>query len=183
MAGHYAAMSEFLLRGYNVAIPSVDVGDDVIVVDDRRGTLWRVQVKAGESRSATTDSSPKTVHYNLSRKQLKERKASELWFIFMVRWEQRWRFILVPRSKLEEMRDRYVATDRTGKVGARPKPDGKAQTDMLALDILWSTADATGWNASFKDYMDVWPSAFPDLGAVRSTISGSDARLPDPETG
>ena len=45
MAGHYAAMSEFLLRGYNVAVPAVDTGDDVFVVDDRQGALWRVQVK------------------------------------------------------------------------------------------------------------------------------------------
>jgi hypothetical protein len=41
MAGHLAAMSEFVLRGYNVAIPMVDVGDDVFVVDDRDGALRR----------------------------------------------------------------------------------------------------------------------------------------------
>ena len=28
-AGHLAAMAEFLLRGYNVAMPEVDVGDDI----------------------------------------------------------------------------------------------------------------------------------------------------------
>ncbi len=37
MAGHYAAMAEFLYRGYNVAVPSVDVGDirDDFVAADR----------------------------------------------------------------------------------------------------------------------------------------------------
>jgi len=44
-SGQLAAMSEFLLRGYNVATPEVDVGDDIFVVDDRKGTLWRIQVK------------------------------------------------------------------------------------------------------------------------------------------
>lgn len=30
-AGQMAVMSEFLVRGYNVAIPEVDVGDDIFV--------------------------------------------------------------------------------------------------------------------------------------------------------
>ena len=34
-AGQLAVMSEFLLRGYNVAIPEVDEGDDVLVVRGR----------------------------------------------------------------------------------------------------------------------------------------------------
>ena len=33
--GHLAVMGEFLLRGYNVAMPEVDVGDDIFVVHDR----------------------------------------------------------------------------------------------------------------------------------------------------
>jgi hypothetical protein len=33
-AGHLAAMAEFLLRGYNVAQPEVDIGDDIFVVND-----------------------------------------------------------------------------------------------------------------------------------------------------
>jgi hypothetical protein len=38
MSGHYAAMSEFLYRGYNVAIPSVDIGDeDQFLVAPRKG--------------------------------------------------------------------------------------------------------------------------------------------------
>jgi hypothetical protein len=44
-SGQLAAMSEFLLRGYNVAIPEVDVGDDIFVVYDRLPKLWRIQVK------------------------------------------------------------------------------------------------------------------------------------------
>ncbi len=43
-AGELAAMSEFLLLEYNVAIPQVDTGDDVWVILDKRGTVWGVQV-------------------------------------------------------------------------------------------------------------------------------------------
>ncbi len=44
-AGHLAVMAEFLMRGWNVAIPEVDTGDDIFVVQDENGTLRRVQVK------------------------------------------------------------------------------------------------------------------------------------------
>jgi hypothetical protein len=36
-AGQFASMSYFLMRGWNVAIPEVDVGDDLFVVDDKKG--------------------------------------------------------------------------------------------------------------------------------------------------
>lgn len=48
MAGHHAAMSEFLYRGSNVAVPAVDIGDDVYVVEDRMGAMWRLQVKTSD---------------------------------------------------------------------------------------------------------------------------------------
>ena len=38
-AGHMAVMSEFLTRGWNVAIPEVDIGDDIFVVQDDNGVL------------------------------------------------------------------------------------------------------------------------------------------------
>ena len=44
-AGHLVVMSEFLMLGWNVAIPEVDIGDDIFVVQDDNGTLRRVQVK------------------------------------------------------------------------------------------------------------------------------------------
>ena len=44
-AGEYFAMSELLLRGWNVAVPVVDVGDDVFVIDDSDKKTRRLQVK------------------------------------------------------------------------------------------------------------------------------------------
>ncbi len=48
-AGHLSVMSEFLMLGWNVAIPEVDIGDDIFVVQDNSGTLRRVQVKTSTS--------------------------------------------------------------------------------------------------------------------------------------
>src|SRR5690349_2763581 len=49
-AGQLAVMSELLLRGYNVAIPEIDVGEDVWVVQDSRAHVWPVQVKTGTGK-------------------------------------------------------------------------------------------------------------------------------------
>ncbi len=43
-------MSELLLRGWNVAVPVVDVGDDVFVIDDNDKTTYRLQVKSAEPK-------------------------------------------------------------------------------------------------------------------------------------
>ncbi|HVX01096.1 MAG TPA: hypothetical protein VHA52_11795, partial [Candidatus Babeliaceae bacterium] len=52
-AGHLNVMSEFLMLGWNVAIPEVDIGDDIFVVQDDNGTLRRVQVKTSTSTVRT----------------------------------------------------------------------------------------------------------------------------------
>jgi hypothetical protein len=50
-AGEFFAMSELLLRGWNVAVPVVDVGDDAFVIDDNDKTTWRLQVKSAEAET------------------------------------------------------------------------------------------------------------------------------------
>src|SRR5262249_7121629 len=45
-SGQLAVMAEFLRRGYNAAIPEVDVGEDIFVTRDADGELSRIQVKS-----------------------------------------------------------------------------------------------------------------------------------------
>jgi hypothetical protein len=165
MAGHHAAMSEFLYRGYNVAVPVVDIGDDVYVVEDRLGTVWRLQVKTSDQ----PEDNPGV--YQLSRRQLREVKENELFFMFMRRWRARWRFILISREQLADIRERFEQDDRTGRRGRKPTTDGDAKTDTLTLKIDWIETDASGWDASFAPYLDRWPDTFPENpdgpGAIR----------------
>ena len=42
-------MSYFLARRQNVATPEVDVGDDLFVVEDKKGIFYRVQVKTAQA--------------------------------------------------------------------------------------------------------------------------------------
>lgn len=45
LAGELSVRSEFVLLGWNVAVPEVDTGTDTFVIDDKNNTSLRVQVK------------------------------------------------------------------------------------------------------------------------------------------
>ncbi|NJK33388.1 MAG: hypothetical protein HC927_13855 [Deltaproteobacteria bacterium] len=103
-AGEFFAMSEVLLRGWNVAVPVVDVGDDVLIIDDNDKTTLRVQVKS--SRVNKDDK----VQFTLSRKQLRSDHPVELVYMLMLREAERWRFLVIPRQDLWERHREYLST-------------------------------------------------------------------------
>jgi hypothetical protein len=127
--------------------------------------MWRLQVKTSDAPAAHVGT------YQLSRRQLRETKANELFFMFTIRWSGRWRFILIRRDKLADIRDAFEQADRSKRPGRPPTADADAKTDALTLRIEWSDADAVGWLASFAQYLDRWPETFPPNpdgpGAVR----------------
>lgn len=45
LAGELSVRSEFVLLGWNVAVPEIDVGTDTFVIDDKNNESQRVQVK------------------------------------------------------------------------------------------------------------------------------------------
>jgi hypothetical protein len=106
-AGEFFAMSELLLRGWNVAVPVVDVGDDVFVIDDKDKTSYRVQVKSAEPK--LLDNGRYTACFALSRKQLNAPRRMELFYMFLVRISTRWRFLVVPREDLAQIIDAIAA--------------------------------------------------------------------------
>src|SRR5438270_5920115 len=97
--GETVEMSELLLRGYNVAIPAVDVGDDIYVVEDAESNLIRVQVKSSNCAKTTYGF---RAQVRLKKSQLSEGKKTKLVYIFALRFEERWRFLVIGREKLEE---------------------------------------------------------------------------------
>ncbi len=117
--------------------------------------------------------------YQLSRRQLRELKRNELFFMFMCRWRGRWRFILIRRDQLADIRDRFEQRDRTGRPGRRPTADGDAKTDTLMLKIDWTETGAFGWGESFAPYLDRWPAEFPENPDGPGAIRGA-ALSPDP---
>lgn len=94
-AGHLAVMSEFLMLGWNVAIPEVDIGDDIFVVQDDNGTLRRVQVKTS---TATEHQSGFTGQFNVSVKNLRNITNILVHYVFTIRRNDLWTKPLIIRQ-------------------------------------------------------------------------------------
>jgi hypothetical protein len=86
-AGHLVVMSEFLLRGWNVAIPEIDIGDDIFVVQDDSGTLRRVQVKTS---TATIRRNGFSGRFRIPLKQLKNLGDIPVHYVFIIRHLSQW---------------------------------------------------------------------------------------------
>jgi hypothetical protein len=94
-AGHLAMMAEFLVRGWNVAIPEVDIGDDIFVVQDENGTLRRVQVKTASAKPTKSGFSAK---YQLPKRQLLELAIPIVHYVFMTRIGEKWSSPIILRQ-------------------------------------------------------------------------------------
>jgi hypothetical protein len=101
-SGQLAAMAEFLIRGYNAAMPEVDRGDDIFVVEDRSGELSRIQVKAANVR--TRGHGPCSAQFKIRSKQLEMPSRPDIFYVFAMRREGTWAdFVVIGRQKLFEL--------------------------------------------------------------------------------
>jgi hypothetical protein len=91
-AGHLFVMSEFLLRGWNVAIPEVDEGDDIFVVKHEEGRLMRIQVKTSQAKLQRENF---TATFSISTRQLDDATKDDIFYIFLVRNKDKWELPLI----------------------------------------------------------------------------------------
>jgi hypothetical protein len=145
-SGQLALMSEFLVRGINVAIPEVDVGEDIVVVRDDHDILFRVQVKTANALPHAR-SGHFSAQFNIPMRQL-EGGSQNLIYAFVVRRNNRWEeFVLLRRSLLFDLRTRYV-------IGTQ---DARGN---LLLKLSFTPADITNKGLSlqpFRSRFDPWP--------------------------
>lgn len=99
-------MSEFLIRGWNVAIPEVDVGDDIFVVQDDNGTLRGVQVKTSTS---TIRKKGFSAQFDIPLNQLKNIRTILIHYVFIVRHYSTWTNPLIMRQ--DYLLDHYENSD------------------------------------------------------------------------
>ena len=100
-AGQLAVMAEFLIRGYNVAIPEVDVGDDIFVVSDISGEYSRVQVKTTLAKPTKYGYSAR---YFIRLTQLETQTFPETWYVFSNRVLDEWSsFFVISRQDLYKL--------------------------------------------------------------------------------
>lgn len=151
-AGHLASMGELLVLGYNTAIPEVDVGDDVFVVSDIDGTLWRMQVKTSEGRA---DPSGRILtQFKLNRNQVMTKKRVDLHYVFALRYEKRWDFVVMSRSDLESQRLLFESTSPKHK---------KEREFVFNLVFEKDRSDVRCWSVSFVDFLNQFERYFPKL--------------------
>jgi len=183
-AGEYLAMSELLLRGWNVAVPVVDVGDDVFVIDDADKRTLRLQVKSAEAAGDGT------FRFKLSRSQLARGQPIELCYMFMLRLPAKWRFLVIPRAALYEVR--RGQEQESGHRRGRPMvSDEKALGDALAFKLELRGDEVTGWGRLLSEFLDTWPKEIPQLAggpgatAVRARGASTAPReaIPAPPPG
>ena len=83
-AGQHVVVSEFLVRGWNVAIPEVDVGDDIFVVRDSDGKLHRIQVKTATAQARNYGYSAR---FQVPLSQLSQAVEPDLTYVVVVRYQ------------------------------------------------------------------------------------------------
>ena len=143
-AGHLAVMAELMLRGWNTAIPEVDVGDDIFVVHDSEGDLRRVQVKTALARPLQVGHS---AQFNLSLSQLQTSMTPEVTYIFAVRLRGHWdSFVVIDREILDEEHSLYGL--------------GSESTDRLILRLRFKGTSVTCKQRDLSQYRNNWTS-FP----------------------
>ena len=102
-AGQLATMSYFLMRGWNVATPEVDVGDDLFVIEDKKGIFYRVQVKTSQAIERKDDSY--SVTFNLPLAQLEYDISPEIYYVFLICRKGEWaEKIIISRETLLKYR-------------------------------------------------------------------------------
>lgn len=96
-AGHLAVMGEFCLRGYNASMPEIDKGDDVFVVNDSTGAMWRLQVKTALGRQQKNS---RAYQFRIRESSIQKAQTPELHFIFVMRQKRIWHFLIMDRAVL-----------------------------------------------------------------------------------
>lgn len=170
-AGEFFAMSELLLRGWNVAVPVVDVGDDVFVIDDRDKTTFRVQAKSTVVQPSTAVG-PITARFTLKRSQLRDQGPVVLFFFFLIRTGSSWRYLVIPRERLSDMRDTFESAERAGP-GRPPATDHTAKSDGLALDVMIDGDAAYGWKQNLTEFLERWPEELEVIEGAPGPTAGA----------
>lgn len=144
-AGQLAVMSELLWRGWNAAIPQVDVGDDIFVVKDEEGTFYRVQVKTATGTDRRYGCSGQ---YTLPLQQLRTPRTPDLIYVLTVRYEEEWAdFLILSRQDL-------LSQYETAGIGT-------SSESGITLTIQFRRQTVTCSGSDLSTFRNNWDQFFP----------------------
>jgi hypothetical protein len=147
-SGQLVVLAEFLRRGYNAAVPEIDMGEDIFVIEDATGRLSRIQVKSAMGKGT------KNIYaiFGVSRRQLQTRREPDLWYVFTVFHGGLWReFLIIPRKELLRLHEREGA-GRTF----------KWRETLVTFYIAFHKDDVRCGGVSLQKYRNNW-SAWPEI--------------------
>ena len=137
-------MSEFLARGWNTCTPDVDIGDDVLVLEDRAGQFKRVQVKTATAIERTNGYS---AQFSIPIEQLRLPISPEIHYVLMVRHNQKWvNTLIINRSYLYRL---YSVS-----------PNNKVPKKNWTLYVSFQDKEITCSGVNFLPFIDNF-SEFP----------------------
>ena len=142
-AGQLVTMSEFLARGWNVATPEVDVGDDLFVVEDKKGLFQRVQVKTAQAIERLDSYS---VQFNIPLHQLEAAIAPEIYYVLLVRKQNKWSdLLIIPRKTLWGLYEEH-------QIGTIVKNNLMLYMSFKKPFVTCSKVDFTPFMDNFEDF-------------------------------
>ena len=136
-------MSEFLTRGWNVAIPEVDIGDDIFVVQDDNGTLRRVQVKTSTSTERQNSFSGQ---FNVPLTQLRNMANIPVHYVFVVRHNDQWTKPVIIRQ------DYLLDHFQYDKIGSEHEGNLNLYFSYSANIVECSRLDLSKYESDFTDF-------------------------------
>ncbi len=102
------------MLGWNVAIPEVDVGDDIFVVQDDNGTLRRVQVKTSTSTARNNSYSGQ---FSVSVNNLRNITNILVHYVFLVRHNGEWvKPVIIRQDYLLDHFNNNVGSEASGNI-------------------------------------------------------------------
>ena len=144
-AGQMVVISEFLIRGWNVAVPEVDIGDDLLVIKDQNMDVSRIQVKTA---SASKLRDGYSARYSVRLSQLLNPITPDITYIFVTRLNSRWEsFLVIPREELYDQYEAYQAGSLT-------------KAGQVSFYFNYTGETVTCSKRDFSTYLNNW-SAWP----------------------
>ena len=131
------------MLGWNVAIPEVDIGDDIFVVQDDNGTLRRVQVKTSTS---TVRKDSFSGQFSVSVKNLRNITNILVHYIFLVRHNDEWSKPIIIRQ--DYLFDHF----ENGQVGSEAKGNITFYFSYTNGKVECSGRDFTKYIKDFTDF-------------------------------
>lgn len=150
-SGQLAVMSELLTLGCNVAVPEIDVGQDVFAFKDDEETIARIQVKAANAKVLKREGTY-SAQISLPLEQLEHADRPKLYYVFVIRLSKHWTdAIVIRRAALQELR-------LAKKLGSVYQDAGKSH---VKLDLKFTPDDVTCSGESLKEYRNAWTNLPP----------------------